>query len=288
MPRGKSLKIYMMDGEVTGRWMCTLAGRTTKAYRIPRTYYKKCSEIEELHKTAVYLLFGEDEETDRKAVYIGETGDFFDRLGDHAINKDFWTEAIAFISQDEHFNKAHVKFLEGRLYDIAAEVDRYKIMNTSKPKSAAIAIDEQAEMEDFIDNIQVLTFALGHVVFEMLRKPDTNTMVSYSHTDDEYFYLTGKNIDAKMFRSAEGYVLCKGSKINAANNKSTPSWAVKRREELIREGSLINDEIIRDVVFASPSGASDLVTGNSTSGRQRWKNKQGTSLGEILDMEESV
>lgn len=24
MPRGKSLKIYMMDGEVTGRWMCTL------------------------------------------------------------------------------------------------------------------------------------------------------------------------------------------------------------------------------------------------------------------------
>ena len=36
MARGMSIKIFMMDGEVTGRWICTLAGRTTKAYKIPR------------------------------------------------------------------------------------------------------------------------------------------------------------------------------------------------------------------------------------------------------------
>lgn len=32
MARGKSLKIFMMDGDVAGRWICTLAGRITKAY----------------------------------------------------------------------------------------------------------------------------------------------------------------------------------------------------------------------------------------------------------------
>lgn len=32
MARGKSLKIFMMDGDAAGRWVCTLAGRTTKAW----------------------------------------------------------------------------------------------------------------------------------------------------------------------------------------------------------------------------------------------------------------
>lgn len=73
MARGKSLKIFMMDGDATGRWVCTLAGRTTKAYRIPRALYKKCNSIEELKKPAVYLLFGEENDNGRPVVYIGET-----------------------------------------------------------------------------------------------------------------------------------------------------------------------------------------------------------------------
>jgi hypothetical protein len=33
-------------------------------------------------------------------------------------------------------------------------------MNTTKPKASSIAIDEQAEMEEFIDNIKILTYEL--------------------------------------------------------------------------------------------------------------------------------
>lgn len=58
MARGKSLKIFMMDGSAAGRWVCTLAGRTTKAYRIPRALLKKCSDIDELKRPAAYLLLG--------------------------------------------------------------------------------------------------------------------------------------------------------------------------------------------------------------------------------------
>ena len=46
-------------------------------------------------------------------------------------------------------------------------------MNTQKPTSASIAIDEQAEMEDFIDNVSVLTFGMGHKVFEPLIKKES-------------------------------------------------------------------------------------------------------------------
>ena len=285
MARGKSLKIFMMDGDVAGRWICTLAGRITKAYRIPRALYKKCSYINELKRPAVYLLFGDEDDSGRPVVYIGETEDAYTRLKDHEDKKDYWSEAIVFVSQDDHFNKAHVKYLEGRLYDIAIQVDRYTVMNTQKPTSAAIAIDEQAEMEDFIDNITVLTFGMGHKVFEPLIKKD---MGSDDLTKKQVFYIKTKNgsVNAKMIRTVEGYVVLKGSKIRESDTKSTPSWAKKKRKQLISEGTIKNGVFLRNELFSSSSGASDVVTGNSTSGKKMWKTETGITLGEIIEQEE--
>jgi hypothetical protein len=282
MPRGKSVKIFMMDGEPSGRWVCNLAGRTTKAYLIPRKYYKKCSDIDELKKPSVYLLVGEDDATGQKVIYVGETEDAFDRLGKHVDNKDYWNTAIAFVSQDEHFNKAHVKYLESRLYDIAVEVERYKVMNTAKPKAPSLAADEQAEMEDFIDNVKILTYVLGYRAFEPLVQilPEIETS-----DDEDFFYIQGKNFHAKMYRSSEGYVVCKGSVINELK-KSIPAWAEKKREEMKKEGSLVENKVMRDIVFTSPSGASDFVSAYSTSGKQKWKTISGKSLGKVLEEED--
>lgn len=284
MARGKSLKIFMMDGDAAGRWVCTLAGRTTKAYRIPRALLKKCSDIDELKRPAVYLLFGDEDDTGRPVVYVGETEDAYTRLKDHEDKKDYWSEAVVFLSQDDHFNKAHVKYLEGRLYEIAMQVDRYTVMNTQKPTSASIAIDEQAEMEDFIDNVSVLTFGMGHKVFEPLIKKDGS---SADLSDKQIFSIKTKNnsVDAKMVRTIEGYVVLKGSKIRESDTKSTPSWAKKKRAQLIADGTIKDGVFTRDELFLSPSGASDLVTGNSTSGNKMWKTEAGVTLGEILENE---
>lgn len=77
-----------MEGDVTGRWVSTLAGRTTKAFRIPRSLYKKCSDIDELKRPAVYLLFGDEDDSGRPVVYVGETEDAFTRLKDHEDKED--------------------------------------------------------------------------------------------------------------------------------------------------------------------------------------------------------
>ena len=284
MPRGKSLKIYMMDGDVAGRWVCTIAGRTTKAYRIPRALYKKCADIDDLKRPAVYLLFGDEDDSGRPVVYVGETEDAYTRLKDHEDKKDFWSEAVVFVSQDDHFNKAHVKYLEGRLYEIATQVDRYTVMNTQKPTSASIAIDEQAEMEDFIDNVSVLTFGMGHKVFEPLLKKSNDTD---DLSDKQIFYLKTKTntVDAKMVRTVEGYVVLKGSRIRESDTKSTPPWAKKKRAKLIADGTIKDGIFTRDELFLSPSGASDLVTGNSTNGNKMWKTETGITLGEIKEQE---
>lgn len=284
MARGISIKIFMMDGEVTGRWICTLAGRTTKAYKIPRAIYKKCNDIEELKKPAVYLLFGDEDDSGRPVVYIGETEDAYSRLRDHEDNKDYWSEAVVFVSQDDHFNKAHVKYLESRLYDIALQVDRYAVKNTQKPTSASIAIDEQAEMEDFIDNILVLTFGMGHKVFEPLIKKENNVE---DFLNKQVYVMRTRNgsFDAKMVRTIEGYVVLKGSKIIESYSNSIPYSSKKRLELLISEGTIKDGVFTRDELFSSPSGASDIVAGNSSNGKKMWKTEAGITLGEILKKE---
>jgi hypothetical protein len=56
MPRGKSINMYLMDGDVNGRIKCTLANWTGLAFKIPRTALELCKDRDELKQTGVYLL----------------------------------------------------------------------------------------------------------------------------------------------------------------------------------------------------------------------------------------
>lgn len=140
MKRGKSLKIFLMDGIPNGRWMCELSNWTGKAYKIPRTYYKQCIDRNELRTPSIYFLFGHDDNSGKPVAYIGETEDAINRLGEHIQNskKDYWTEAVVFINKDDHLNKAHIKYLESRFFEIVNEVGRYLVMNTQPPKKSLI------------------------------------------------------------------------------------------------------------------------------------------------------
>jgi len=96
------------------------------------------------------LLFGKDEDG-KDQVYIGEAESILKRLNQQLISKDFWNEAIVFISKDENLNKAHIKYLENRLHDIAKSTSRYKIDNSLIPTQSSISESDRAELEEFID-----------------------------------------------------------------------------------------------------------------------------------------
>ena len=72
--RGKSINLYLMDGDASGRIKCTLANWTGVAYKIPRTDLEKCKEREDLKQSGVYFLFGTSDETGKNIVYIGQAG----------------------------------------------------------------------------------------------------------------------------------------------------------------------------------------------------------------------
>ena len=138
MKFGKTIKIFLIDGEPNGRMSCELSNWSGKAYKIPRIKIKDCSDRDDLKSTGVYLLFGKDD-AGKDQVYIGEAESILKRLNQQLTSKDFWNEAIIFISKDENLNKAHIKYLENRLHEIAKSANRYSVENSIIPTQSSIS-----------------------------------------------------------------------------------------------------------------------------------------------------
>jgi hypothetical protein len=278
MKFGKTIKIFLIDGDPNGRMTCELSNWTGKAYKIPRIKIKDCSDRDDLKNTGVYLLLGKDEEgTD--LVYIGEAETILTRLSQHLNQKDFWNEAIVFVSKDDNLNKAHIKYLENRLHEIATTVKRYKIENSIIPTQSSISESDKSEMEEYLENIKVLVNALGHKIFESKRENQNKTI-----QPTEEFTLTNprENASAIGVPTSEGFVVYKGSVLSTTTTPKIPAGLQKVRNELIKNGKAIlnnsNYVLTEDVVFNSPSQAAGVVLGKSANGLTEWRINSGINL----------
>jgi hypothetical protein len=284
MKFGKTIKIFLLEGDPNGRMTCELSNWTGKAYKIPRIRIKDCTDRKDLQSTGIYLLFGKDEEG-KDQVYIGEAESILKRLNQQLTQKEFWNETILFISKDENLNKAHIKYLENRLYEIAKKSNRYKIENSIIPTQSSISESEIAEMEEFIDNIKMLTNTLGHKVFEDKRE------LKLKQKQDIFYIKAARGADAKGEPTSDGFVVLKGSKAAGNTVASMTQNFINLRQKLINEGVIIAvGEVIEfpeDYIFSSPSTASSVVLGRNSNGLTEWKLKDGRTLKEYESSNDS-
>ena len=276
MKFGKTIKIFLIDGDPNGRMSCELSNWSGKAYKIPRIKVKDCSDREDLTtSTGVYLLFGKDDDG-KDQVYIVEAETILKRLNQQLTSKDFWNETIVFISKDDNLNKAHVKYLENRLHEIAKSANRYKVDNSIVPTQSSISESDRAEMEEFIEYIKLLVNTLGHKVFEEKRefKPKQKQAT--------FFIKATRGADGQGEPTSDGFVVFKGSKAAATIVSSMTSNFITYRQKLIDEGVLVDKgdffEFTDDYIFSSPSTAAVMVMGRNANGLTEWKSKDGKTL----------
>ena len=276
---GKTIKLFLIDGEPNGRMTCELSNWTGKAYRIPRILVKESSDRDELKNPGIYLLFGKSEEG-KERVYIGEAEVIFDRLKQHLSQKDFWNEVITFISKDENLNKAHIKYLENRLFEKAQETNRYILDNNSIPTKSSISESDRAEMEEFLENIKLLTNTLGHKVFEEIRGKE-NILQERQKT---FEIKAARGANAKGIPTSSGFVVFKDSEIASSIVNSLTKSFRKLREKIIDEKIVIEKGgkyvFSKDYEFSSPSTAAVMVLGRNANGLTEWKLSDGKTLKE--------
>ncbi|MCV2359679.1 GIY-YIG nuclease family protein [Paucibacter sp. TC2R-5] len=303
MALGKSIRIYLADGGVTGLRHGEIVNWTGQAIACPRTRFQELREWTEAKRPGIYFLFGQDDESGQDSVYIGEAEVVFDRLCSHISGKDFWTELVAFTSKDDNLTKAHVRYLESRLVSVATHAGRYAIENSASPQLPSLPRADRDAMEEFIGGIQTLLGVLGHRVLEPLVEragialthevvpgtqaaiqpifePSANFALLPSQT--QTFQLRVSNLIATAVRTDEGLVVLANSEAASAVQNSLSVGYRTLREQLISSGVLIGSgsklKFSRDQLFRSPSQAAAVVVGYSINGRDNWKTPNGVSF----------
>lgn len=293
MARGKSINLFLMDGDANGRMKCTLANWTGVAYKIPRTELDKCKERDDLKQSGVYFLFGKTEETGESVVYIGQAGarkngeGILNRLQEHKRNpeKDYWTEAIVFTTSNNSFGPTEISYLENRFCGLAVQAKRYVVKNGNDPTPGNITEEKESELEEFIDNAKIIMGTLGHKVFVPLVVATPASVIAedaatVADTSDELLYFDHSGVKATGKRTSEGFVVLKGSQISAKLTKSCPDPTLRNREKYAAKVDE-NFVLTEDILFTSPSAAASYIGGASLSGNATWRNAQGITLKNI-------
>ena len=291
MARGKNVQLFLIDGNASGRTKCTLANWTGVAYKIPRIELEKCKDRNDLAQSGVYFLFGTSDKTGNNIVYVGQAGirkngeGILGRLKEHKNdeNKDYWAEAVVFTTSNNSFGPTEITYLEHRFAAIAQNANRYEIKNANEPASGGTPTEEKvSELEEFIDHARMIMGVLGHKVFEPIHEPCVKVL-SNGKSENHTFHLkrnmkNGVNVDASGLRTAEGFVVLKGSRMNM---KDTPH--INLTEETLRRNAKVDENGIlqEDVLCKSPSAAGGFATGSSINGKTEWKTANGKTLAEI-------
>jgi hypothetical protein len=274
-----TLKIFLVFGDPKRLRIAELSNWTGKAVAGPRSEIEKVFGREESINSGVYFLIGVDPVTNNPTIYIGEAESIRDRIKGH-LGKDFWNQIVFFVSKDENLTKAHTRYLEGRLIEIAKLADRAFLMN-SQISGSKLPESDREDMEIFLEKMQQLLPALGVEVFV------PTISIQAKEEKRELLICKIKDILATGYLTPNGIVVLSGSQAVLHERDSAKKYlgVLAYRHKLIDEKSLIeqNNTLVftKDVEFSSPSAAAAAIHGGSANGLLAWKTQDGKSLKEL-------
>jgi hypothetical protein len=274
-----TIKLFLVNGEPKRLRTAELSNWTGKAVAGPRSEFESVLAREESQKSGVYFLTGNDPESGKPAVYIGEAECVRDRLKSQ-LDKDFWNQVVFFTSKDENLTKAHIRYLEGRIIDQAKHAAR-AILQNGQSSGSRLPESDREDMEIFLEKIHQLLPVLGVEVLIPVTAPTA------AKTERELLVCEIKGLKATGHLTPNGFVVLAGSQAVLTERPSSEKypWPLNMRQKLKEEGILAAkpDHLIfsRDSEFSSPSAAAAVIHGGHANGLIAWKNKDGKTLKEL-------
>jgi predicted GIY-YIG superfamily endonuclease len=291
--KGRTVKIYLVDGIPSGVMTAEIMNWTGRFTVAPRTQLADLAQRDELKRTGVYVLAGQNpKDPTQETVYIGESDNTWKRLIQHNsdTSKDFWSKTIVITSKDENITKAHGRYLESRLIQIANQAQRAQVINGTNPEITSLPEPDIADMEYFLAQIQMILPVLGFTFAIPLPKINANQNSEGSDNVSPVFHFNYAGSNAEAQEINDEFIIFAGSTARKTHTNSLADSYIQIREKLQREGKLIDSQdpdywvFAQNVPFQSPSTAANIVGGASLNGRQHWKVKDtGASYAQWQD-----
>jgi hypothetical protein len=276
--QGFSVRIFIPSGNPDDLRIIEKSNWVGQGLFFARALFPETRQRDELKRTGVYVLWGPGESGQLLRIYVGEGDSVLSRLDQHAKQKDFWTHAVVFASKDQKLNKAHVKYLEARLVQLAADAKRAELDNGNIPQLPTLSEADKADAEAFLQDMLLCLPLLGLNVFEKAKAPGKKS---------RDLILKGKGIEARGQDTAEGFVVRAGSLAVKDEAPSIHGYMKELRRALLAQGVFVDKgthyQLSQDYTFNSPSTAAGVLLGRSGNGRKEWKDAQGRTLKEIQE-----
>lgn len=255
---GKTITTYLMTGDPKGSRYVLISNRICMMYVIARSELSLVYRIEKLTNPSFYILLGTDEDQNSMA-YIGQTGNFNERVRQHDYTKLFWSKALIFVSSGDDMQtltKADVEYLECKGYRLAKKVNRYSLSeNKQKPKEPHLPEHQRDAMDEYFEDCKSLASFIGCPLFEEEKKEHAKGQITC--------YLTRKGCNAIGVYSTDGMTVLHDSHVMA---DCAPSYQnAERRNEWLKDNTYVKEDgehyLKTDYPFDSPSAASSYCLG---------------------------
>lgn len=276
---GRTIELYFVDGRSDGIRTAEVFNWTGHVLMTPRTQIGEALARREARYTGVYLLLGD---LDGSALaYVGEAEDIGTRIRSHDTQKEWWSSAVLITSAANNLNKAHVRYLESRLIEIARAAGHVKLDNGNSPGRPSLTEAAISNMEGFLENLLMILPALGVTLFVSHSRPselrrDTPETPTASGTEFELapnkhgIHATALLIDGE-------FVVQSGSEARVEWSSGGDHSYAKTHAELIRLGvlQLQGDRRVfsTNYAFNSPSAAAAVINGRPSNGTIDWRVK---------------
>lgn len=282
---GRKVTIYMIDGNAVGPRTVEIGNWTGKAIYSSRSSIAEILKRPEFDNPAVYVLQSQSDTGDYyDKIYIGETEVLRDRMKTHLSSDRDFTDFVSFISKDENLTKAHIKYLESRLIELAQKAKSSQVENKNSSKQARLPEADVSDMEFYLEQIRLVLPLMGFrcLVPSVVDTSVKRAAIKSKRTKNIAYFIERKGFSAKMVESDQGYIVKTGSQCSKSTARSMSQGWLKIRENLIHKEILEPKgqylEFKEDAIFNSSSAAASVVLGKQSAGPVCWKDKNGNTL----------
>ena len=164
-----TLRVFVPSGDPEGTRIIEKMNWTGRGYFVPRIDWLNVRKRDELAGADVYVLLGHEQDeigNELPVAYIGQTDCIRDRIDQHDKIKDFWENAMFFVSTNGGLNRAHITWLEWELMAHAVRAKRGRLENGLTHNEPTLSESEKADVRSFLNEMLRLMPVMGVHFFE--------------------------------------------------------------------------------------------------------------------------
>jgi hypothetical protein len=172
MPEPFTLRVFVPSGDPEATRIIEKMNWTGRGYYVPRSDWINIRKRDELTGAGIYVLLGYEQDelgNEIPLAYIGQTDCIRDRIDQHDKNKEFWENAMFFVSTNGGLNRAHITWLEWELMAHAVRAKRGRLENGLTHNEPTLSESEKADVRSFLGEMLRLMPVMGVHFFEQAK-----------------------------------------------------------------------------------------------------------------------